>query len=101
VDTPGADFSSTAIEILVNGEPYPATPGASAFDVVAALGLAGRPLAVEVNEAVGAPFGNWPVLPTTYTPLTALSPSPSAVVLVVKLAPPSVEMLNPPPLVPA
>lgn len=52
MDTPGADFSSTAIEILVNGEPYPAAPGASAFDVVAALGLAGRPLAVEVNEEV-------------------------------------------------
>lgn len=52
MDTPGADFSSTAIEILVNGEPYPATPGASALDVVAALGLAGRPLAVEVNEEV-------------------------------------------------
>ena len=52
MDTPGADFSSTAIEILVNGEPYPATPGASALDDVAALGLAGRPLAVEVNEEV-------------------------------------------------
>ena len=52
MDTPGADFSSTAIEILVNGEPYPAAPGASALDVVAALGLAGRPLAVEVNEEV-------------------------------------------------
>lgn len=52
MDTPGADFSITAIEILVNGEPYPAAPGASALDVVAALGLAGRPLAVEVNEEV-------------------------------------------------
>ncbi len=40
------------LPITVNGEPYPAAAGASALDVVAALGLAGRPLAVEVNEAV-------------------------------------------------
>jgi sulfur carrier protein len=40
------------VEIQVNGEPYPAAAGSSALDVVAALGLAGRPLAVEVNEEV-------------------------------------------------
>jgi len=38
--------------ITVNGEPFGAPPGATAHDVVAALGLAGRPLAVEVNESV-------------------------------------------------
>jgi sulfur carrier protein len=43
---------SETLPITVNGEPYPAAAGASALDVVAALGLAGRPLAVEVNEAV-------------------------------------------------
>jgi sulfur carrier protein len=44
--------ASETLPITVNGEPYPAAAGASALDVVAALGLAGRPLAVEVNEAV-------------------------------------------------
>lgn len=52
MNIPGADRSDAAFEIIVNGEAYPAPPGASALDVVAALGLAGRPLAVEVNEAV-------------------------------------------------
>mgnify|MGYP003325790918 CR=1 FL=1 len=42
----------TPLEIHVNGEPYPAAPGATALDVVTSLGLAGRPLAVEVNEEV-------------------------------------------------
>jgi len=40
------------LPITVNGEPYPAAAGATALDVVAALGLTGRPLAVEVNESV-------------------------------------------------
>jgi sulfur carrier protein len=40
------------VDIQVNGEPYPAAPGSTALDVVTALGLAGRPLAVEVNEEV-------------------------------------------------
>ena len=44
--------ASGPVEIQVNGEPYPAVTGSSALDVVAALGLAGRPLAVEVNEEV-------------------------------------------------
>jgi sulfur carrier protein len=44
--------NSAEFEIQVNGEPYPAATGSSALDVVAALGLAGRPLAVEVNEEV-------------------------------------------------
>mgnify|MGYP006279229557 CR=1 FL=1 len=38
--------------IVVNGEPHRVAVGATAHDVVAALGFAGRPLAVEVNEVV-------------------------------------------------
>lgn len=41
-----------AATITVNGEPFPVAPGATALGVVATLGLVGRPLAVEVNEAV-------------------------------------------------
>ena len=41
------------------------------------------------------------VLPLAYTPTTVLLPSPLLVVLVVKLDPPSVEILNPRPAVPA
>ena len=36
------------------------------------------------------------VLPTTYTPYTVLLPRPLVVVLLVKVAPLSVEMLRPP-----
>jgi hypothetical protein len=36
------------------------------------------------------------VLPEAYTPLTVLLPKPAVVVLLVKFAPPSVDMLNPP-----
>jgi sulfur carrier protein len=46
------DIRDTSLEILVNGEPYPAAPGATALDVVTSLGLAGRPLAVELNQEV-------------------------------------------------
>ena len=36
------------------------------------------------------------VSPTAYTPRTSLSPSPLVVVLLVKVAPPSVEIPRPP-----
>ena len=36
------------------------------------------------------------VSPTAYTPSTSLLPSPLVVVLLVKVAPPSVEILRPP-----
>ncbi len=38
--------------IIVNGERRTVAAGTSAFDVVAALDLAARPVAVEVNERV-------------------------------------------------
>jgi sulfur carrier protein len=38
--------------IIVNGERRTVSAGTSAFDVVAALDLAARPVAVEVNERV-------------------------------------------------
>lgn len=38
--------------IIVNGEHRAVAAGASALDVVAQLGLADRPVAVEVNERV-------------------------------------------------
>ena len=44
--------AAETIEVVVNGEPHRVAVGATAHDVVAALGFAGRPLAVEVNEAV-------------------------------------------------
>jgi len=40
------------VACTVNGMAFEAPPRASALDVVAALGLAGRPIAVEVNERV-------------------------------------------------
>lgn len=46
------DGAGETIVVTVNGEPHRVARGATAHDVVAALGLAGRPLAVEVNEAV-------------------------------------------------
>lgn len=44
--------TARTIVVAVNGEPHCVAAGATAADVVAALGCAGRPLAVEVNEAV-------------------------------------------------
>jgi sulfur carrier protein len=38
--------------ITVNGEALPFAAGTTALAVVEALGLTGRPIAVEVNEAV-------------------------------------------------
>jgi len=40
------------ITVIVNGESRAVPTGSTAFDLVEALGLAGRPLAVEVNEEV-------------------------------------------------
>ena len=40
------------ITVIVNGQPREVPAGSSAADLVTALGFAGRPLAVEVNEAV-------------------------------------------------
>ena len=44
--------AAATVGITVNGEPYAAVAGSSVEDVLVALGLAGRPLAVEVNEQV-------------------------------------------------
>ena len=40
------------ITVIVNGQPRDMPDGSTAADLVTALGFAGRPLAVEVNEAV-------------------------------------------------
>ncbi len=40
------------ITVIVNGESRAVPTGSTAGDLVEALGLAGRPLAVEVNEEV-------------------------------------------------
>ena len=44
--------TTATMVVTVNGEPYAVAAGASAHDVVAALGSERRPLAVEVNEVV-------------------------------------------------
>ena len=40
------------ITVIINGEPRDVPAGSTAGDLVAALGFAGRPLAVEVNQEV-------------------------------------------------
>lgn len=45
-------MSTAVMDIVVNGERRAVAAGASALDVVADLGLADRPVAVEVNERV-------------------------------------------------
>ena len=40
------------LSVTVNGEPRAFATGASAHDAVTALGLAGRPLAGEINERI-------------------------------------------------
>jgi sulfur carrier protein len=52
VKTLAPDGAAETILVAVNGEPHRVARGATAHDVVVALGFAGRPLAVEVNEAV-------------------------------------------------
>ena len=44
--------ASSGLTITVNGDPVTVAAGATAFDIVESLGLTGRPIAVEVNEAV-------------------------------------------------
>ena len=43
---------AASLAITVNGESYAATAGSSVLELVASLGFAGRPLAVEVNEQI-------------------------------------------------
>lgn len=40
------------ISVTVNGEERPVATGTTALELIESLGLAGRPLAVEVNESV-------------------------------------------------
>lgn len=47
-----ADGALASVSVTVNGEPRAFAAGASALDAVTALGLAGRPLAVEINERI-------------------------------------------------
>lgn len=52
---PGSPASSPpdgVVRVSVNGEPREFARGASALDAVTALGLAGRPLAMEINERI-------------------------------------------------
>ncbi len=44
--------SNGTVAVQVNGSPHTAAHGSSLLEVVTALGLAGRPLAVELNEQV-------------------------------------------------
>ena len=45
-------YRKLTLFLKVNGEPHTAAAGSTALDVVATLGLEGRPVAVEVNERV-------------------------------------------------
>ena len=47
-----AAVSNGTVAVQVNGSPHTAAHGSSLLEVVTALGLAGRPLAVELNEQV-------------------------------------------------
>ena len=49
---PAGGGGEGVLRLLVNGEPRECPRGSSAADLVAAAGLAGRPLAVEVNERI-------------------------------------------------
>ena len=44
--------ASAGLTITVNGDSLLVAAGTTALEVVESLGLAGRPIAVEVNEAV-------------------------------------------------
>jgi len=44
--------ASAGLTITVNGDSLSVAAGTTALEVVESLGLAGRPIAVEVNEAV-------------------------------------------------
>jgi len=47
-----AAMPTASLGIVVNGEPHAAAAGSTLLDVLTALGMAGRPLAVELNEQV-------------------------------------------------
>ena len=54
-DTPavaGGGAAASVLRLIVNGEPREIAAGSNAADLVAAAGLAGRPLAVEINERI-------------------------------------------------
>jgi len=59
----GAADSVESVTVVVNGSPWPATVGSSLDDLIASLGFAGRPIAVEVDgEVVPRPaLGGWRV----------------------------------------
>lgn len=44
--------SAVPLRIVVNGEPREVAAGSTALDLLGALGLHGRPVAVEINEQV-------------------------------------------------
>lgn len=50
--TSGEIYQAAVVSVTINGEPRPVAAGSTALDLVESLGLAGRPLAVEVNESV-------------------------------------------------
>ena len=47
-----AAVPAAMLRVSVNGEPREFAAGATALDAVTALGLAGRPLAMEINEQI-------------------------------------------------
>lgn len=49
---PGTGSEKAAIQIVVNGEPLVIPAGSRASDLLERLGMAGRPLAVELNRDV-------------------------------------------------
>ena len=49
---PAGGAAAGSLRLVVNGEPREIAAGSSAADLVAAAGLAGRPLAFEVNERI-------------------------------------------------
>ncbi len=48
----GKPSPNRCLRVTVNGEPRDVAAGSSAHDLIVAAGLAGRPLAVEVNERI-------------------------------------------------
>lgn len=50
--SPASGIPSGMLRVTVNGESREFAAGASALDAVTALGLAGRPLAMELNERI-------------------------------------------------
>lgn len=50
--SPASSIPAGMLRVTVNGERREFAAGASALDAVTALGLAGRPLAMEINERI-------------------------------------------------